>query len=140
MKTVSILQSIFISCVIGLSAATAHADEKTDAAVSAAKEWLVLVDAKEFKKSWQTAAPFFKDRVKEIDWEGMAAAVRNPLGNTVSRELLTAEFKTSLPGVPDGEYVVIQFKTRFANKRDAVETITPMKTDGVWRVSGYYIK
>jgi len=48
---------------------------------------------------------------------------------------------TSMPGAPDGEYVVIQFESSFANKKSAVETVTPMKgEDGVWRVSGYYIK
>jgi hypothetical protein len=36
---------------------------------------------------------------------------------------------------------VIQYDSVFANKASAVETITPMlDADGVWRVSGYYIK
>ncbi len=48
---------------------------------------------------------------------------------------------TSLPGAPDGEYVVIQYNTEFENKKVAIETITPMlDDDGKWRVSGYYIK
>jgi hypothetical protein len=51
------------------------------------------------------------------------------------------EYATSLPGAPDGEYVVIQFETSFENKNDAVETVTPMKDeDGKWRVSGYFIR
>jgi hypothetical protein len=48
---------------------------------------------------------------------------------------------TDLPGAPDGEYVVYQYKTSYKNKKKAIETITPMKEeDGVWKVSGYYIK
>lgn len=48
---------------------------------------------------------------------------------------------TSLPGAPDGEYVVIQFETSFEKKKSSLETVTPMKEkDGAWRVSGYYIK
>lgn len=59
----------------------------------------------------------------------------------ISRVVSTKEFMTSLPGAPDGEYVVIQFKTSFENKKEAVETVTPKKDkDGKWRVSGYYIK
>jgi hypothetical protein len=47
----------------------------------------------------------------------------------------------SLPGAPDGEYVVIQFATSFENKKSAIETVTPMlDSDGEWRVSGYFIK
>jgi hypothetical protein len=53
----------------------------------------------------------------------------------------TKNYKTSLPGAPDGEYVVIQFGTSFENKKTAIETVTPMlDKDGKWRVSGYYIK
>jgi hypothetical protein len=49
--------------------------------------------------------------------------------------------KSSLPGVPDVEDVVIQFETSFENKIAAMETIAPkMGIDGVWRVSGYYMK
>ncbi len=68
-------------------------------------------------------------------------AVRKPLGQTVSRVLFSKRYHTSLPGAPDGEYVVIQFNTSFENKKSAIETVTPMKDeDGKWRVSGYYIK
>ncbi len=48
---------------------------------------------------------------------------------------------TSLPGAPDGEYVVISYETSFTNKKSAIETVTPMlDKDGKWRVSGYFIK
>ncbi len=47
----------------------------------------------------------------------------------------------TLPGAPDGEYVVIRYRTEFENKMKAVETVTPMlEADGAWRVSGYYIR
>ena len=67
--------------------------------------------------------------------------MRRPLGNTLYRELKSYKYFTSLPGAPDGEYVVIQYKTRFENKEFAIETVTPMfDKDSSWRVSGYYIK
>jgi predicted SnoaL-like aldol condensation-catalyzing enzyme len=67
--------------------------------------------------------------------------VRNPLGRMVSRELISKTYSQSLPGAPDGEYVVIQFATSFENKKSAIETVTPMlDSDGEWRVSGYFIK
>jgi len=66
---------------------------------------------------------------------------RKPLGRLISRKVQTKSYKTSLPGAPDGEYVVIQFETSFENKKTAIETVTPMMDkDGKWRVSGYYIK
>jgi hypothetical protein len=59
----------------------------------------------------------------------------------LSRKLKSAKYTTTLPGAPDGEYVVIQFDSSFEHKQSAVETITPMlDKDGKWRVSGYFIK
>jgi hypothetical protein len=137
----STIKSLLLPAILAGSIALACADERTDLGVSAAKSWLGLVDAKQYKESWVEAAPFFKDRITEIDWVKMISLARGPFGELKSRELKTAKYATSLPGAPDGEYVVIQFKTSFTNKADAVETITPMKDDkGVWRVSGYFIK
>jgi len=140
MKTTPMIVALLLTGAMGIFTTTVKADEKTDAAVAAAKEWLALVDAKEYKKSWEEAAPFFKERVTENDWVKMINLARSPFGDVKSRELKSAKYTTSLPGAPDGEYVVIQFQTDFANKADSVETITPMKADGLWKVSGYFIK
>jgi hypothetical protein len=59
----------------------------------------------------------------------------------ISRKLKSKKYTTSLPGAPDGKYVVIQYETSFEHKKSAIETVTPMlDKDGKWRVSGYYIK
>lgn len=93
--------------------ASSTAGPNVDAATSAAQSWLVLVDEEKYGESWTSAATLFK----------------------------SAQFATTLPGAPDGKYVVIQFNTTFANKAAAVETITPMQEpDGTWKVSGYFIK
>ena len=67
--------------------------------------------------------------------------MRKPLGKLKTRTLLSKTYATSLPGAPDGKYVVIQYTAVYENKTSAIETVTPMEdTDGTWRVSGYYIK
>ena len=107
----------------------------------AARAWLALVDEGDYAKSWDTAAGYFRAAMTKDQWQRSLAAVRAPIGKVVSREFKSAEYATSLPGAPDGEYVVIQFATAFENKRSSVETVTPMvDEDGEWRVSGYYIK
>jgi hypothetical protein len=79
--------------------------------------------------------------VKEEQWKQSLQAVRKPLGKLITRKIKTKTYKTSLPGAPDGDYVVIQFETSFEHKKSAIETVTPlMDKDGKWRVSGYYIK
>ena len=53
---------------------------------------------------------------------------------------MASTYTTSLPGAPDGEYVVLQYESEFQRKKYAIETVTPMLDDGQWRVSGYYIR
>ena len=136
-----------VSCLLALSlilavvTGVAEDSDKEKAAVAAAKKWLGLVDEGKYGESWKEAAGFFRNAVKQEQWEQSLQAVRKPLGKPVSRQVKTKTYKTSLPGAPDGEYVVIQFETSFENKKSAIETVTPMMDkDGTWRVSGYFIK
>jgi len=115
--------------------------EKEKVAITAAKKWLALTDAGKYSDSWKEAAEYFRNTVPQEQWKQMLQSVRAPLGKMLSRKIKTKEYKTSLPGVPDGEYVVIQFETSYQNKKSAIETVTPMlDKDGKWRVAGYYIK
>jgi len=83
----------------------------------------------------------FKSAVSETNWGSSVTRARGPLGKMLLRQVKSAKFKTSLPGAPDGKYVVIQFSTAFAKKAAAVETVTPMQeSDGTWKVSGYFVK
>jgi hypothetical protein len=126
-----------------LSGGTTMASDvgKETAAISAAEKWLGTVDAGNYAASWKEAAELFRNAVKPEQWEQAMQAARKPLGKLISRKVQTKTYKTSLPGAPDGEYVVIQFETSFENKKTAIETVTPMMDkDGKWRVSGYYIK
>jgi len=111
------------------------------AARKSAEQWLALIDAGSYAESWKTAAGFFQAAVPQDQWAHTIAAVREPLGDLVSRQLKVAQYTKSLPDAPAGNYVVLQFDTSFANKKGAVETITPrLDPDGQWKVSGYYIK
>jgi len=111
------------------------------AAIAASGAWLSLVDEGNYAESWNQASGLFKNAVTKEQWQSTAKAVRIPLGKVVTRKLKSKQYTKTLPGAPDGEYVVIQYETTFENKKSAVETVTPMlDKDGKWRVSGYYIK
>ena len=105
-------------------------------------KWIYLVAGGKYSDScWKEATGYFKGAVKEERWQETAEGVRKPLGKVISRQVKSKSYHTSLPGAPDGEYVVIQFETSFENKKSAIETVTPMMDkDGKWRVSGYFIK
>lgn len=115
--------------------------EHDPAAERAALEWLALIDRGETAASWDAAASLFRRAVSAQQWAQSLDAARTPLGPVVARRLKSARAATELPGAPDGEYVVLQFDTKFEHKRAAVETVTPMRDgDGEWRVSGYFIR
>jgi opacity protein-like surface antigen len=132
----------FVCAVAALLAGSASAAVKPeDAAQAAAASWLKLVDAGNYGASWDQAAVLFKGAVTKSQWAQAAAGARGPLGALVSRRLKSRKYTERLPGAPDGKYVVIQFATAFEKKASAVETITPMlDPDGLWRVSGYFIR
>jgi Protein of unknown function (DUF4019) len=114
---------------------------REEEAEKAARSWLALVDQAKYAESWDEAAPSFKKAISQDQWRAMVVPVREPLGKVLSRTLKSSNYMESIPGAPSGRYVVIQFTTEFANKKGAVETVTPMADpDGAWRVSGYYIK
>jgi hypothetical protein len=139
MKTL-VAFSAAILILVGFSASADDSDAVAKAQV-AAKSWLALTDGAKYGQSWDEAASFFKGAIAKADWEKAVKGVRSPLGALKARKVKSAAFTRSLPGAPDGEYVVIQFESQFENKAAAIETVTPMHDkDGTWRVSGYYIK
>jgi len=110
-------------------------------AQQSAEAWLARVDSGEYAASWQQASSLFKAHVSKDDWVKMSKATFGPLGKNTSRTLKSAKYTTTLPGVPDGRYVVLQYESSFEHKQSAIETVTPMlDNDGLWHVSGYYIK
>jgi len=110
-------------------------------AQTSAESWLALTDSGKYAQSWDEASQLFKGAVTKDKWQDALHQVHDPLGKLVSRKFKSATYTKSLPGAPDGEYVVIQYDTIFENKQTATETVTPMlDKDGKWRVSGYFIK
>ena len=128
--------------LLPLTALAAEKHEEAEKqAITAAESWLALVDDGKYGESWDAAADYLKNAVTKDDFVKSLKAARTPLGKLKSREIRSKEYRTSLPGAPDGQYVVIQFKTSLENKKSAIETVTPMLgKDGKWRVSGYYIR
>jgi hypothetical protein len=142
MKQLILCLSIFGLVIASSFSRASAADQNAVAtATRAADSWLKLIDDGKYSESWTQTSAFFQERVPQGQWIAQASAARDPLGSLTSRKLAGAHYTTSLPGAPDGHYVVLQYKSSFANKKSAVETVTPMReADGQWRVSGYYIR
>ena len=132
---------VVIGLILGTATAMADRSDREKAAIASAEKWLTIVDKGKYMESWKESSEYFKQAVTREQWEQAVKAVREPLGKLISRKVKSATYTSSLPGAPDGQYVVIQFNTSFENKKSGIETVTPMiDKDGIWRVSGYYIK
>jgi hypothetical protein len=112
----------------------------TDAAGKAAQAWLALDDADSWDACWDALAPAVQGQIGKDAFAESLRTVRNELGAVKARHPHSVTFTHKLPGAPDGDYVVLQYDTDFANG-SALETVVPMRTpDGSWRVSGYFVR
>ena len=109
------------------------------ASLDTAKQWLDIVDNGKYSESWERSDSFFQTQISKANWTAALENVRSPLGEVLSRSELAKKEYASLPGVPDGEYLVIQFKTDFQNKASSTETLTLSKSSGAWLPVGYFI-
>lgn len=104
--------------------------------VDSARQWLALVDQGRWDESYRaTGAPFRKLNTAQV-WATVSQKVRAPLGAVISRTFIREE---NLPAPPYG-YEVVKFRTSYANKAEAIETVTLEREDGSWRVVGATIE
>jgi DNA-binding CsgD family transcriptional regulator len=104
-------------------------------AVQAARGWLQLHDGGRWRDTWNGTGAQFRKQNSLERWTEVAQSVRPPLGAVISRVAIAQE---DVPAPPAG-VTVIKFRTRFANKADAVETVSLAREEGGWKVVGIYI-
>lgn len=104
--------------------------------VDAARQFLVLGDQGRWADSYRATGAAFRKLNSLQVWTSVSQKVRLPLGAMVSRDFLSQE---ELPAPPNG-YQVVKFRTQFANKPEAVETVTLEREGAAWRVVGVTIE
>ncbi len=105
-------------------------------AVQAARLWLEMGDAGDWKGSWAATGASFRKVNTLALWTSVSEKVRVPLGTVVTRTLISAD---EVPTPPDGN-TVVKFRTAFANRAEAVETIALKREEGRWKVVGIFIE
>lgn len=133
---------ILLLLAIGLAATPAHAqsnDGQVEAAKAAAAEWIELLDANDYQATWEQAASLLQSQVTADQWANQVRQVHSQLGTLQDRSLIAARYTTSLPNVPEGEYVVAQYRAQYGSQT-VIETATLMKDGEAWRVAGYFVR
>lgn len=100
--------------------------------VDAARDFLALVEAKKWEESYAATGSAFRQLNTLQVWADVSEQVHARYGKALSRTLLSQE---NLPAPPAG-YEVVKFRTVYANKAEAVETVTLDRDDGKWVVVG----
>ena len=117
-------------------------DPRATPVQQAALAFLALTDRDDGMASWQLAGKQFQNAISDAKWTEALHGVRIPLGSVSERALLSTKFTTSFAGAAaEGDYALLLFRTSFAKRTDARETVTlEREPDGAWRVIGYFIR
>ena len=137
MKNIIAVLCLFISTITGAQTLKV-VDVETE--IAPATSWLEVVDSGKYANSWQQAGAFFQENVPQALWVSKLQQVRTPLGAVQSREGISRQVLNSIPQLPDGEYVILEFQTDFENKANSIETVTLKKSAEQWQVIGYFIQ
>ena len=139
--TMSTILAVFALATLSAPTATPAADPQAAAAaesapVTAARQFLALVDANDWDGSWNAVGQAMKVLNTRAVWTDVSNKVRAQFGAPISRALISAEFA---PAPPAG-YWVVKFRARYANKADATEILSLADEGGYWRVVGITIE
>jgi DNA-binding CsgD family transcriptional regulator len=109
--------------------------ESDTAVQSAANEWLALVDAYRWADAYAATATSFRELNSLEKWTEVASKVQPQLGKVITRDHRSTEF---VPAPPYG-YEMVKFKSSFEHTPNTSETLTLVKEDGKWKVTGYWL-
>jgi hypothetical protein len=126
--------------ILAEGAMTEHEPDEA-AAAAAALTWLEFIDRGDADGSWPGTSEAFQRAVPPELWRSSLERAQAGMGRPLARTLDSAKYATELPGAPDGEYVVLQYATRFEHKARGGETVTLSREGGgSWKVGGYFVR
>jgi uncharacterized protein DUF4019 len=118
------------------------AQGREELGITAARDWLSLVDSGNYAASYDQAGEVFRGNTPREQWQAGLENSRRAVGSLVERSLKQAVVAVNLPNAPQGKYVITTFSTKFQQSPQAVwEIVTSfLNPSGQWKVVGYQIK
>ncbi len=119
--------------------------QRVDVSTIAATHFLELLDSEQYEQSWEACASYLKNDISQQEWTKRLSAVRSVAGKLLDRKqknyTYTKDSVEAKANIPNGEYMVYYFDSKFQNKDHLTETLTIMlEQDKTWRVAGYFIE
>ncbi|KQZ64000.1 hypothetical protein ASD67_05600 [Sphingopyxis sp. Root1497] len=134
--TLALLAFTSMTGTAGAPVAAPSTAPAESAAVGAARDWLALVEKGDWNGSWEATGQAFKTLNTVETWSRVASQVQGPLGAVKSRVLVSEQ---EVPAPPYG-YQMVKFRTDYANKAGAMETLSLVREGGAWRVVGVTVE
>ena len=107
-------------------------------AADAARQYLALIDDKEYEKTWDRAGSALRATTNKFMWTGVLKASSKAIGSAAQREIEGFGFTTQIDAaVPVGDYVMVQFKSKSGNTT-LTEKVVMQKEQGSWKIIGYF--
>jgi hypothetical protein len=143
-KNIAVAPILALALLVSPLFAPAFAQE-TDEAVTAASAWLALVDAEDYTGSYDASSDMLKEQVSSQQWADALGSVQLQLsaidGTDVdfsNRDLISAERLEDIPELPEGEFVMVRYRTAHSHV-NLMELVTLRQEPDAWRVVGYFV-
>lgn len=138
--------TVFLA-VVGFSPLAHAVADRELVAKQAADAWLVYIDEGKYAEALSVAAPELRESITRKDWMTGLNQVRKPLGKVESRRLERLFATVVLPGGIEGDFIIVNFRTKFEGREEPAEEILIMSPAEVvegqpetWLVTSYYIE
>ena len=100
-----------------------------------ARQWLTLIDDSNYTQGIAQMV----QQTRKADIENLSR-LREPLGAMAERNLKEIALDKRASGLPSGQYAVVRYQSRFANRTTAIETVTLAMTKAGWTVVRYHVE
>ncbi len=145
----SVLPMAFIAAGLLVTApagATPDHKEDVEAAKAVAADWLTLIDSRKYEESYDDMSAFTRKTIGRDDWVKIMTGTLSRVGAIQQRDVILANYTTSFPKAPPGDYVVI--RTRITSDKYPDTTVFELLSElvvlvregtGAWKVYGYLV-
>jgi len=130
---------VLMFCTPALAQAAAPSTPMTPTPDDRAKQWLTLIDDKNYADAYKQMGASARGKVSQQDFTAKVGGERTPLGAMSSRTLKDVKLAKTLPAMHAGQYAIVRYDSAFAHKPAAVESITLVSENGAWSVISYFI-
>lgn len=135
------LGSVFVGVFLLLCGTVAPVVAQEDPMYEAAGSFLELLDAGSYQQAWWEGSELLHLISDPDSWVEEVRIQREIFGVFDERSIRTVASRKNVSGLPDGDYGILLFDSRFENKKNGLEMMTIGKDPyGDWKVVSYRLR